>query len=634
MLESIRKYSSSVGVKILYGLLALSFALFFVAPGNDPRVNVVAEVQGERITRQQLDNQTAMLERRFQEMLRGAALPRGFDLRSQALDSLVDDALLAHEAQRLGLEPTQDDVVAAIQEMPELQQDGRFDRELLQRVLELNRDRGEFEQQVRQDLMNRRVRSLVIDGVQVSDSEVEARYTLEREKVDLKFVKVDAAALAEGIEPGDEELAKYLADNPDKYRTPERVRARYVAYRPADFADKAAPKDEDVAAYYERVKDDRFAQPEEVRARHILIPIKPDADDAAKAAARTKADELLAKAKGGADFALLAKENSEDPGSKDNGGDLGFFPRGRMVPEFDAVAFTLAPGQVSEIVESPFGLHIIKVEEKRDGGAKPLVEVRDEIVRTLTDERAMELARAQALADRRAVVLGKKLSEAAGDRKVEETPPFAADATVPGVGRVEAFNTAAFGLSPGQPSDLIEEDDVIYLLEPIERLEPAVPPLDEVRDAVRADVKKSRGERLAREKAETILARAREVGFDKAAEEAKLPIEETGAFERRGGVVPKLAGANDLRNDAFTVTPEAPLAPKVYSVGSDAVVVALKERAPADPQGFADAKDGLRQQLLQERQAEALQGFVTYLKERAQAEGALAVNADAVGGAS
>jgi peptidyl-prolyl cis-trans isomerase D len=634
MLESIRKYSSSVGVKILYGLLALSFALFFVAPGNDPRVNVVAEVQGERITRQQLDNQTAMLERRFAELLRGAALPRGFDLRSQALDSLVDDALLAHEARRLGLEPTEADVIAAIQEMPELQQDGRFDRELLQRVLEVNRDRGEFEAQVRQDIMNRRVRALVTDGVQVTDSDVEARYTLEREKVDLRYVRVDAAQLAEGIEPSEEDLAKYLADNPDKFRTPPRVRARYVAYRPADFAAKAAPTDEEITAYYERVKDDRFAQPEEVHARHILVAVKPGADDAAKAEARKKAEELLAKAKGGADFAMLAKESSDDPGSKESGGDLGFFPRGRMVPEFDAVAFSLAPGQVSEIVETPFGLHIVKVEEKRDGGSKPLDEVRDEIVKTLTDERAMELAREQAIADRRAVVMGKKLAEAVGDRTVEETPPFAADAPIPGIGRVEDFNEAAFALPVDQPSDLIEQDDVIYLLEPIEKLEPAVPPLDEVRDAVRADVRKAASERVAREKAEQILARAREVGLDKAAEEAGLTVEETGPFERRGGVVPKLAGANDLRNDAFTLTPEAPLGLKVYPVGSDAAVVALKERTPADPQGLADAKDGLRQQLLQERQAEAVTAFITYLKERAQAEGALAVNADAVGAPS
>ncbi|MCW5891270.1 MAG: peptidylprolyl isomerase [bacterium] len=632
MLESIRKYSSSLGVKILYGLLALSFALFFVAPGNDPRVNVVAEVQGERITRQQLDNQTALLERRFAELLRGAALPRGFDLRSQALDSLVDDALFAHEAHRLGLVPTETDVIAAIQEMPELQEDGRFNRELLQRVLELNRDRGEFEAQVRQDLMNRRVRALVTDGVQVTDSEVEARYALEREQVDLRYVRVDAAALAEGLEPGDEELAKYLADNADRYRTPPRVRARYVAYRPADFADEAAPSDADVVAYYDRVKDDHFAQPEEVRARHILVAVAADADEATRVAASKKADDLLAKAKGGADFALLAKESSDDPGSKENGGDLGFFPRGRMVPEFDAVAFTLEPGQVSEIVESPFGLHIIKVEEKREDGAKPLEEVREQIVRALTDERAMELAHEQARTDRRAVVLGKKLSDAVGDRKVEETPPFAADATIPGVGRIEAFNDAAFALSPDQPSDLIEEDDVVYLLEPIERLEPAVPPLDEVRDTVKADVVRTTSERLAREKADQILTRAREIGFDAAAAEGKLPVEETGPFERRSGVVPKLAGANDLRNDAFALTPESPLGPKVYPVGSDAVVVALKERTPADMQGFADAKDGLRQQLLQERQAETVTAFVTYLKERAQAAGALAVNADAVGG--
>ena len=144
MLKNLRKYSSSRGVKILYALLAISFIGWGVGATRQQQLDVVARVHGERITRRQLDEETQQLQRRFQEMLRGATLPAGLHLRGQALDQLIDDALLRHEAQRLGLDVGDDEVMTTITNMPELQENGRFNRELLERVLEINRDRGEF----------------------------------------------------------------------------------------------------------------------------------------------------------------------------------------------------------------------------------------------------------------------------------------------------------------------------------------------------------------------------------------------------------------------------------------------------------------------------------------------------------
>jgi len=629
VLKNLRKYSSSRGVKILYALLAISFIGWGVGVSRQSHLDVVAQVHGERITRRQLDDQTMMLQRRFQEMLRGAALPQGLQLRGQALDQLIDEALLRHEADRLGIEVSEQDVVDTITSMPELQQDGRFNRELLERVLQIQRDRGEFEAQVRQDLVNRRVRELVIDGVSVSDAEIEERYSQDREQVDLAFVRVPAADLAKTITLSDEELAKWVADNPDRYRTPPRVRVRYAAYQPKDFAALAAPSDDAVKAYYEAHREDRFTAPDEIRARHILIKLPPDADEKARAAARAKADDVLAKVKKGADFAKLAQQLSEDAGTASKGGDLGLFPRGKMVPAFDAAAFALEPGTVSEVVESPFGFHIIKVEEKVPAGAKPLDVVRQEIVDTLTEEQGLELARKQADSDRREVVHGKRLAEVAGNR-LKETAPFAAGDEIPGVGRLKGFNDAAFALGPDQPSDIIEGDDVVYLLEPIERLDPTVPAVAELGTRAADDAKHARAVTLARERAEKLLARAKEVGLEKAAADDHLAVENTGPFERRAGVVPKLAGASELRTEAFALTKEQSLGPKVYTAGDDAVVVALKDRVTADPAGLTDSKDTIRTTLLQQKQQDAMQAFMNQLKERAQKDGALAVKSDVV----
>jgi len=629
VLKNLRKYSSSRGVKILYALLAISFIGWGVGVTRQQHLEVVAKVHGERITRRQLDDQTMMLQRRFQEMLRGAALPQGLQLRGQALDQLIDDALLRHEADRLGLEITEADVDEAIQSMPELQENGRFNRELLERVLQVNRDRGEFEGQVRQDLLNRRLRGLVVDGVSVSDAEVEDRYRQEREQLNLEFVKVPSASLEKSVTVSDDELAKWVADHADRYRLPPRVRVRYVAYQPKDFAALAAPTDAAVQAYYDAHRADRFTAPEEIRARHILIKLTPDADEKQRAEARKKAEDALDKLKKGADFAKLAQQVSEDPGSASKGGDLGLFSRGKMVPSFDAAAFALEPGGLSEIVESPFGLHIIKVDEKLPGGPKPLEAVRQEIVQTLTDEQGLELAHKQAESDRREVVHGKRLADVAGS-KLKETTPFAATDEVPGIGRLKAFNDAAFALGPDQPSDLIEGDDVYYLLEPIERLDPQVPAVADLGDRPVTDAKRDKAETLAKERGEKLLARAKEIGLDKAAAEQQLTVETTGPFERRAGVVPKMTGSMELRTDALGLTTEAPLGPKVYSVGGDAVVVALKERIPSDPAGLGEAKDTIKTTLLEQKRQEAMESFINHLKERAQKEGALAVEADAV----
>src|SRR5439155_497180 len=301
--------------------------------------------------------------------------------------------------------------------------------------------------------------------------------------------------LAATITLSDEELQKYLDEHADPYRVPARVRARYVAYRPADFLSQVEVKDEDVAEYYALHKDDKFTEPEQVRARHILVKVAADAGADAKAAARKKAEEILAKVKAGADFAALAKERSEDPGSAANGGDLGLFARGRMTPAFEEAAFARREGEVSDLIESP---------------------------------------------------------------------------------------------------------DAIYLLSPFTYSEAHTPPLDEVRERVAADAHRERGEAAARERADKLLARAREIGLDQAAAEAGVRVEETGPFERVDSI-PKIGRVADLTADAFTLAPEAPFAPKVYATGGDAIEVALRARTPADMAGFEGAKDGLRETLLKQK---------------------------------
>ena len=629
MLRFLRKYSSSIGVKILYGLLAALFILWMGGGIGGERRQDVAVVYAQVISHQDLEQATTALTRRYEQLLRGRAdLLRGLNLSGQALDQLIQQALLRHEAARLGIAVANAEIDETVKRMPDLQQNGRFDRNLLEANLRGERVPGAFEDAVRQDLLRQRLQALVTDGVGVSDGELEERYRFDHEKANLAFVRNAAADLAATITLSDEELQKYLDGHADPYRVPARVRARYVAYRPADFLSQVEVKDDEVAEYYALHKDDKFTEPEQVRARHILVKTAADAGPDAKAAARKKAEELLAKVKAGADFAALAKERSEDAGSAANGGDLGLFTRGRMTPAFEEAAFALQGGGLSDVVETPFGFHVIKVEEHRPGGAKPLETVHDEIADTLKRERSLALARKQAEEDRRKIARGAPFAEALAGRTIEETPPFAKGAEVPGVGRVPGFAESAFALREGEVSDLIESPDAIYLLAPFAYSEAHAPPLDEVRERVTADARRERGEAAARERADKLLARAREIGLDQAAAEAGVQVEETGPFERVDSI-PKIGRVAALTADAFALAPEAPLAPKVYTTGGDAIVAALRAHTPADMAGFEGAKDQLRETLLKQKREAVLTAYLSYLMRRAQSEGALEVRTDA-----
>ena len=634
MLRFLRKYSNSTGIKILYGVLAALFVVWGVGSVGGARDDMVARVHGQTITRKDLERTTALLRRRYEEMFKGNFSPdllRSLDLRGRALDQLIDEALLHEEATRLGVTVSDAELVDEITHLPELQDNGRFNRDRLESFLRYQRDRGEFEADVRRSILFQRLNALVADGVQVSDGEVEARYRSDHEQADVAFVRVAAADVAKDVTLTDDDLQKYLADHSDRYKVPAKVRARYTAYSAAEFAAQVQPTDGEIAEYYELHKEERFTEPEQVKARHILVKVAENADDKTKAAARKKAEDLLAKVKAGGDFEALAHKYSDDPGSAANGGNLGLFPRGRMAPSFEQAAFALEPGTVSDLVESPFGFHIIKVEEHRAAGVRPLEAMRDQVVSAIRADRGLDLARKQVADDRRAIGRGKRFAEVVGSRPVVETPPFASGDDIPVIGRLQPFEEAAFALRTGEVSDPIEHEEVLYLLTPFDRVEARVPALDEVRDRVEADLRRERGQARAKEKAEALLARAKEIGLDKAAAEAGLPVDQTGPFERKAPSIPKIAGAFELRTDAFTLTPEAPLGQKVYTAGGDAVVVALRARTPADMAGLAGEKDTLRSSLLQQKKTQVTTAYLAFLKERAQREGALEVRTDVVG---
>ncbi len=338
-----------------------------------------------------------------------------------------------------------------------------------------------------------------------------------------------------------------------------------------------------------------------------------------RAEKRRQAEGALARLRSGEDFAALARELSEDS-SKENGGDLGFLTREQMVPPFAEVAFSLPPGETSGIVETQFGFHIVRVEEKRPGQSTPLAEVREEIRWRLRREKASALRRERAGADGRRAAEGESLGAlaVAAGLRLEAIGPLARGDPIPGVDRQAEVAEELFALSEGEAGDVVDGPDASYLLRVVEKIPARIPPFEEVRERVVEAARKERASDRARERAKALLEQLKQTrDIDAVAAGAGLRVEETEPFRRVDGAIPGLGSSADLQADAFALSPENPIAARAYDAGGDSVVVMLKERIPIGESEFAAEKERLRRRLQDQRKGAIIEAFTNHLKARA-----------------
>ncbi len=248
---------------------------------------------------------------------------------------------------------------------------------------------AEFEQEIQQEIIIRRLQALITAGVTVSDADVRDAYRKENIKIKFDYAVISADDLRKTINPSDGDLEAFFKKNAARYASavPEQRKITYFAFTPDELPGGVPqPSQQEIQQYF-NAHQSEYTVPEQARSRHILIKVAPGADAKTDAAAKAKAEGLLKQIKGGANFAELAKKNSEDPGSKDKGGELGFSRRGAMVPEFEKALFTQKIGD-TQIVKSQFGYHILQVEERQTAHSQSLNEVRPVIQATLIRQKA------------------------------------------------------------------------------------------------------------------------------------------------------------------------------------------------------------------------------------------------------
>lgn len=618
MLDVLRKKKQSFVINGLLLIILIVFVFWGVGTGIADRVEVVATVNGDTISRTELDRVSDNLARSFSQMNPNAALPPEM-VRSQALDQLITATLFRQEAKKLGLQVTDGELRDSITRIPVFQVDGRFDKDQYLRTLQANRrSPGEFEEAQREQVLTTKLQELITAGAHVSDEEVRERYRHDNERINLRYIKVSADSLVASVTVTDADLETYYNANKETFRVPEQARIEYVLFASKTFAKQVTPTDEDIQAHYDANPDD-FRKPEEVHARHILFKVAPDATPEQKAEARKQAEDILKQLEAGGDFAALAQKHSQD-GTASAGGDLGWFGRGRMVPPFEQAAFNLTPGSLSQIVETQFGFHIIKVEEKRPEGVESLAEARPKIVEAIQRARGREAALQAAEAAHERIMDGAEFQTIVDEGKLEviKPPPFAATDSIAGIADDRAMVQQVFATDPGAVGDIATVDPGYAVFRVVERIDSNVPELATIKSKVENTFRADRARAQAKEKAEALLKRLQESkDLDALASAEGLKIEETGPIGRRGAYVPGMGNVTALKADAFALTSESPIAPAVYSAEQDAVIAVLKERMAADDAAFAGQEKQLNTQARRIAENGVLQQFVNHLKANA-----------------
>jgi peptidyl-prolyl cis-trans isomerase D len=412
--------------------------------------DTVSQVRVEQVARQQL-------QQRSPQYADNPMILNFFE--QQVGQQLVQQQVLLQEAAKLGIRATDDDVRAYLHTGPTgdvLFPNGKYigdDQYAALISQRLNMSVKDFEDSIKTDIVVRRLQSLIAGGVTVSDQEVRDAYRKGNIKIKFDYAVISSDDLRKTINPSDSDLESFFKKNAARYATavPEERKITYFAFTPSQIPGGVPQPTQQQIQQYFNLHQSEYSVPEQARSRHILIAVPAGSDAAKDTAAKAKAEGVLKQLQAGGNWADLAKKNSDDPGSKDAGGELGFSQRGRMVPEFDTAIFSQKIGDI-KIVKSQFGYHIVQVEERSTAHAQSLNEVQPTIQATLLrqNEAQAEDSYAKALTSE-AIKNGLDKTAAAHHLEVVSTPFVGAQGVIASLPDGAALLTKAFASKQGDP---------------------------------------------------------------------------------------------------------------------------------------------------------------------------------------
>jgi peptidyl-prolyl cis-trans isomerase D len=383
-------------VQVILALAALPFLFWGIESyQNSDREDYLALAAGEKIHRQEFEqalrNQQESMRATMGENFNDAMLDNP-ELRSAVLEGLIQQRLLRHEAARVGLTVPDLQLIQVIQDIPAFQQDGKFSK---QRYEELLRDQGmgprTFEARVRQEMERQQLIDAYSGNGLIPVAVAERVMRLGNEKREISLVHVQPEQFLPQMKPDEAAIKTYYDRHQAEFQLPEQVRVEYLVLSLDDLSKDLEVSADEALKYFEEHTDE-FGQPEERRASHILISVPATPSDQEKAAARAKAEQLLAQIKQAPQrFSELAKQHSQDPGSAANGGDLSFFSRNMMVKAFEDAVFQMKPGEISDLVETDHGFHIIKLSEVKPAKLVSFDDVKSQVEQEVRKQKAAKI---------------------------------------------------------------------------------------------------------------------------------------------------------------------------------------------------------------------------------------------------
>jgi len=627
------KYILAGFLLVLAGSMVTYLIPGFMSGGTVTESGVVATVAGHEILTTDV-NKMVDAQRR-QQGYPAAFIPF---LTQRAIQQLIQQAEVTYEGERLGLNVSDKEVQDELQSPPYKQTffpDGKWIgtdkyREILQQN-DLTVER--FEQELKLDMLRRKVFSIVAANATVPESAVEQAYKDKNTKVKFQYALIKLADIQKTIKPTDGELKSYFKVNQARYQNalPEKRAIKYFVLNDKDVANQITIDPAEIERYYNEHQDS-YRVPERAKVRHILIETPkpgPDGkvDQKGVDEARAKAEDVLKQVKAGGDFAALAKKYSQDPGSKDNGGELGWIVKGQTVAEFEKVAFSQSKGQISDLVQTQFGFHIIQTEDKEDAHLKPLAEVKDDIEKTLKQEKLSALLNKTGTeAEDFAKKQGLEQAAAKYGAHIVPSNPVARTDSLPGIGSQPTLMQAIFttGEKDGPQLGRIPTG---YVLFEVTKIEPArTPTFDEIKDRVTTDFKNERANDLLRSKTQAMADRAHaEHDLAKAAKEAGATLK-TSELVGRTGQVPDIGQMSGPASSVFTLKQGEISGPLNFGTSQGVLqVVERQDPSVSDPE-FAKQRDELREQLAQQKEQELLATFVADLSARMEKEGKVKIN--------
>jgi peptidyl-prolyl cis-trans isomerase D len=622
MLDRMRRHRN--WLKWSLALVCLAFVIFYIPdfltnPGADlAATDTIAVVEGQEIQGEEF-RRTYQAQLQAYRAAYGGQMPESLlkqlGVDQQILQQMLDERAAMVEAGRRNIKVSDEEVRQRIFAVPSFQENGVFIGAVRYQQLLASQNpplsTTEFEDGVRRALVAEKLRAAVTEWLSIPDKEVEEEYRRRNDKVKLAVVSFPTDSFRTNVTASDPEVATYFDGHKDDFKIPEKRKVNYLLVD----VDAMRTKVVVLPAEVERAYNDNFDQystPEQVRASHILL--KTEGKD--EAAVRAQAEEILKQAKTGADFAGLAKKYSEDEGTAPNGGDLDFFGRGRMVPEFDEAAFTLPQGQISDLVKTQFGFHIIKVTEKKSGVTHTLEEVRPQ----LTEQIAMERAQTQAadLAEKLDTELVKPADldtvGKANGLVVQETGFFAREEPIMGLGASPEVSARAFLLNPGEVSDAVRTARGYVFETLVAKTDTYVPKLEEVKEKVRDEVIKQKARELGRQKAAQAAAALKNAAdFERSAKAAGYTAEATELITR-DSPLPQIGIAPDVTDQAFKLPQGAVSDPITTEQGT--VVIKVLEKQEATPTEISANKDRFREELLTDRRNRFFAAYMEKAKEK------------------